>query len=72
MLGWREAQRGHQGTQRRASSHARPEDDGLEEAGLEKDEGHQPANGVGQTPPARVLPGPGIGACGRFGKPRVA
>lgn len=76
MLGWREAQRGHQGIQRRASSHMRPEEDGLEGGGLEKDEGGASASewsgGVGQTPPAQVLPGPGIGACGRFRKPRVA
>lgn len=67
MLGWREAQRGHRGTQRRASSHARPE-----EGGLEEEEGHRPANGAGQTPPAQVLLGLDVGACGRFRKPQVA
>lgn len=58
---------GMEGTQRRASSHVRPK-----EGGLEEDEGHQLANGVRQTPPARVLPGLGVGACGRFRKPQVA
>lgn len=51
MLGWREAQRGHGGTQRRASSHARPE-----EGGLEEEEGHRPANGAAPSSAGAAWP----------------